>query len=243
MDGEVSTLIADIQSLLAQIEQVSGNGGGEVEEGAVQMAEDSKMTDTMPEGGEDDSGKIEAIKKILKALEDEGSKEDEKEDKVEKSDEGPNASDNAEARIDDGQGEENDKNVNEVAKALAKLLGVKGVAKSAQSKKSSDMDRVMKALEKIADRQAEAEKAIIGIYEGLGVVDEIKKSSNVERVEKSRPKNDPAEIKKSAEYIREMLGLETPNKDKSVEGRFSLQKALLENDGLALKAMMSTKQK
>ena len=38
MDGEVSTLIADIQSLLAQIEQVSGNGGGEVEEGAVKMA-------------------------------------------------------------------------------------------------------------------------------------------------------------------------------------------------------------
>lgn len=243
MDGEVSTLIADIQSLLAQIEQVSGNGGGEVEEGAVQMAEDSKMTDTMPEGGGDDSGKIEAIKKILKALEDEGSEEDKKEDKVEKSDEGPNASDNAESRIDDGQGEENDKNVNEVAKALAKLLGVKGVAKSAQNKKSSDMDRVMKALEKIADRQAEAERAIIGIYEGLGVVDEIKKSAKVEQVEKARPKNDPAEIKKSAEYIRSMLGIETPAKDKSVEGRFSLSKALCENDGLALKAMMTTKQK
>lgn len=247
MDGEVSTLIADIQSLLAQIEQVSGNGGGEVEEGAVKMAEDSKMTDTMPDGGGDDSSKLEAIKKILKAMsgEDEGSAEDEKEDKVEKSDEGPNASDNAESRIDDGQGEVNDKNVNEVAKALAMLLGRKSVAKSAQpkQKQSSDMDRIMKALDKIVERVGEQEKAIIGIYEGLGVADEIKKSASVQPVEKARPKNDPNEIKKSAEYIREMLGIETPNKEKSVEGRFSLKKALLENDGLALSAMMSTKQK
>lgn len=241
MDGEVSTLIADIQSLLAQIEQVSGNGGGEVEEGMVKMAEGEKPE--MMDGG-DDASKLDAIKKILKAMagEDKGSAEDEKEDKVEKSDEGPNASDNAESRIDDGQSEENEKNVNEVAKALAKLLGVKSVQKS-QPKKSSDMDKVMKALNVIVDRLEVQEKSLIGIYEGLGVADEIKKSSNVERVEKSRPKNDPAEIKKSAEYIREMLGLETPNKDKSVEGRFSLQKALLENDGLALKAMMSTKQK
>lgn len=241
MDGEVSTLIADIQSLLAQIEQVSGNGGEMENGGKVEMAENEK-----PEMmGDDDAGnKLEAIKKILKAMagEDEGSEEDKKEDKVEKSDEGPNASDDAEERIDDGQGEVNEKNVNEVAKALVKMLGVKTVAKS-KPKQSGDIDRVLKALEKIADRVGEQEKAIIGIYEGLGVADEIKKSAKVETVEKSRPRNDPNEIKKSAEYIREMLGLETPNKDKSVEGRFSLQKALLENDGLALRAMMSTKQK
>jgi len=248
MDGEVSTLIADIQSLLAQIEQVSGNGGGEVEEGAVKMqkAEMPEMGAGEPDA-DDAGGKLEAIKKILKAMagEDEGSEEDKKEDKVEKSDEGPNASDDAEERIDDGQGEVNDKNVNEVAKALALLLGRKGVAKSAQvkTKQSGDMDKIMKALDKIVDRVGEQEKAIIGIYEGLGVADEIKKSAKVEQVEKSRPRNDPNEIKKSAEYIREMLGIETPNKEKSVEGRFSLKKALLDNDGLALSAMMSTKQK
>lgn len=245
MDGEVSTLIADIQSLLAQIEQVSGNGGGEVEEGAVKMQKAEMPDAGAGEPDADDAGtKLEAIKKILKAMagEDEGSEEDKKEDKVEKSDEGPNASDDAEERIDDGQGEVNEKNVNEVAKALVKMLGVKTVAKS-KPKQSGDIDRVLKALEKIADRVGEQEKAIIGIYEGLGVADEIKKSAKVETVEKSRPRNDPNEIKKSAEYIREMLGLETPNKDKSVEGRFSLKKALLENDGLALTAMMSTKQK
>lgn len=241
MDGEVSTLIADIQSLLQQIAQVAGNS--ESADGSVEMAAEEKpMEESAP--AQDDAGKLEAIKKILKAMA-EGepdADEDDKKDKVEKSDEGPNASDDAEGRIDDGQGKSNEENVKEVAKALAKLMGVK-VQKSQPVKKSNDMDKVLKALGQISDRLEVHEKSLVEIFEGLGVADEIKKSAKIETVEKARPKNDPAEIKKSVEYIREMLGVEKPAQDKSVSGRFDLKKALCDNDGLALTAMLSTKQK
>ena len=235
----MQTILADIESLVSQLKQVSSNTDSPAD-GSVQMAEDAGTH--MEPDADDATSKLDQIKKLLKDMEGgEPDEDDKKKDKVEKSDEGSSLDDGAEAVIDE-QPENSKQNVNEVAKALAKLLGVKTVA-NRQPKQSSEMNQVIKALNRIVERVGEQEKAIIGIYEGLGVADEIKKSANVQVVEKSRPMNDPIEQERQIEYIRKALGIETPVQSKSAEGRFDLKKALCDNDGLALSAMLSTKQK
>ena len=222
---ESMAIVSDIESLLAQLKQLeSGEAQGQPDEGnpEVQM----------------DDGMLQKILKYMKAAggeEDGEEKKDEKEE-VAKSDEGPNASDTAETRVD-GQGEVKEKNVSEVAKAVAKLLSNK-MAPAKVQKSAPSLDKIYKSLEILVDRVSVQDKVLKNILEGLNVSDQVMKSVEVAPVQKAEVNND--EVQRMMSFIRKSL--DQAQEEKPVDqADFSLRKALTENDGMALKAMMTTK--
>jgi hypothetical protein len=200
MDAELLTIFQNINSLVEQAKQMLGSGGA------------------APTEGEASPGVAEKIMKFLKEMdsptedkkpeEEDKGKSVEKTDEVEKADqpalsaqdEGTTASDKAKTIIDE-QGEVNEKNINEVAKTIIKMLSDKKVQKSENKNELFDVIKVM------AEKQNEIEKALGNIFEGLGIADQIKKLEVKKQEDVRRPENDKNEIQKSLDYIKQQLGV------------------------------------
>lgn len=228
MNPELATILANIQSLVEQVKQMSG---GE--------------SDNMDMKKEGDKISPDEIAKILKELE--GSPEDKKEDedenvkkaiapaKEESPDKGTTASDDAKENIED-VGDVNEKNLKEVAKAIMSHM------RKSKVEKSQDVNKeLINAIKLIVDEQSEIKKGLENIYEGLGIATEIKKLNEVKKSEDAtRLPNDPTEIKKSIDEIKRMLGTkEESQSDKN----HSLQKSLIANDGELLSGIFQMNNK
>lgn len=239
MDAELVSILQNIKSLAEQATQMQG--------GSTQKAEDEDVhtspSDLPPEVAE-------KVLKYLKEMDatdeddddDENKAEmsdDEDEDDVKKSAEGPTASDDAEARIDEGAGEADEKNINEVAKAIARMLVKKGskapakktVAKSAEVK---ELYKVVKAL--AVELKAQKEFSV-NVLKGLGIADSILESGKTEP--KAKPMDVNAqEVAKSLEFIKQALGAQPREEASTFRGQdHTIAKSLADGDGALLRSM------
>ena len=226
MNPELQALLANVKSLLDQIGQVA-SGGAAPEEGGEKddMAEIVKMIKAL--GGEDKADEMED--KNEQEKDKMNKEEDKEEDKVKKGDaDGINANDKAESRLEDPQPDESQKTIDELKKALTKLTGNKSMMKSNDN---SELLRINKVL---VDKINELEKGLIGIYEGLGIVDEVKKS--LAKPEPRQFEHDNHNLAKSLEAL-----IKGNEKSSQPQEKFSLAKALAENGGEALKGILGKK--
>jgi len=226
MNPELQALLANVKSLLDQIGQVAGGVAAPAEDGEKDdMAEIVKMIKAL--SGEDKTDEMEDNNEQEK---DKMNKEEDKEeDKVKKGDaDGINANDKAESRLEDPQPDESQKTIDELKKALTKLTGNKSMMKANDN---SELLRINKVL---VDKINELEKGLIGIYEGLGIVDEVKKS--LAKPEPRQFEHDNHNLAKSLEAL--IKGNEKSNQPQE---KFSLAKALAENGGEALKGILGKK--
>jgi hypothetical protein len=216
MDAELMTIFSNINSLVDQAKQMLGAGVATPDE---------------PPMGEEASPEIaEKIMKFLKEM-DEPKNETECEEEVEKADqaslsspdEGVTATDGAKAIIDEKE-EEQEKNLNEIARSIVKMLSGKKVQKSQQ--KTDE-------LKAIKEEQQEIKKALENIFEGLGIADKVK--NEVKKAEARKVENDPNEIKKSIDYIKEQLGVKVNDNRPVGNNNESVHKSLTD----ALTAMVS----
>lgn len=240
MDAELVSILQNIKSLAEQATQIQGGSAQKAEDEDVQTAPSDlppevaekvlkylKEMDTTEEGDEDeDENKAEMS-------------EDEDEDGVKKSAEGPTASDDAEARIDEGAGDADEKNINEVAKAIARMLVKKGskapakktVAKSAEVK---ELYKVVKAL--AVELKAQKEFSV-NVLKGLGIADSILESGKTEP--KAKPMDVNAqEVAKSLEFIKQALGAQPREEASTFRGQdHTIAKSLADGDGALLRSM------
>lgn len=200
MDEKLKTILANIESLVSQAKQMSGGEQGQ--EGTVEEAQDDNSVT---------SDEVEKIMKLLKDMnapeqggdaikkadgEDEGSAEDKKEDEKEvaKSDEGTHGDDKAQAIIDD-QGEVNEKNISEVAKAIANVLKTQRASKV---QKSSVDATVVKVLEGLAAENREIKKTMETLLDGFGLTKTVKEANAVKKAQDvKKPDVDLNALKKS----------------------------------------------
>ena len=210
MDAELKTLLQNMKSLVNQAEQMVGSAGtppeGEVEESEENVSE----------------GMVNKIMKFLQKkdgdMEDEGEEEEGEEgdegtevekatqESVSSEDEGVTATDSA-SNIIDEKTEVQEKNLNEIARAIAGMMINK--SKTKVVKKSRDKE-ILTAMRAIVDEQNTLRKSVENILSGLGVADKIKALETVEKSKESRkPQNDSQEIQKSLEYIKTQLGIQS----------------------------------
>jgi hypothetical protein len=201
MDAELMTIFQNINSLVEQAKQMLGGGGG------------GKTTAGEPGEEEGGSEMAEKIMKFLKEMDEpENETEEEKEGndtgevakaeqpKLSTPDEGVTATDNA-GEIIDEKSEAQEKNLNEIARSIVKMMSNKKVQKSVEKHNE---------LKAIKEEQAELRKALENVFEGLGIANQIK--TEVKKSEENRRiDSNPNEIKKSIDFIRHELGL--PVKD------------------------------
>lgn len=144
---EEKSIIANVKSLLEQLEQAEGDGGLGNEDTEGTSVEMAAMTDGLPAGDEE--------------------QEELEEKKVEKSE---TASDDADERLDELPVD--DEEALKVLKALLNIGNRSSVRKSAISGDEIQI-RTLKVLKSIQKRLDEQEEAISGILEGIGVADQI----------------------------------------------------------------------
>lgn len=193
MDEKLKAILANIESLVSQAKQMSGGTEApeaqDMENEQTVTAEDvEKILKTLGMGAPEKGG--EAIKKA----ENEDSTEDETEDaaEVKKSDEGTHANDSAEQIIGD-QGEVNEKNIKEVAKAVAKIMKAQSVKKSTTVEPS-----VQKTLQTLADENRELRKSMEILLEGFGIANTVKQSTEVKKFQEVQKQEvDVNQLKKS----------------------------------------------
>ena len=213
MDAELMTIFSNIQSLIDQAKQMTGGQGqptAKAEGLTVNPEEEEKATPDVAE----------KIMKFLKQMDEEPEKKEEKPGEVEKCgtvkkadqpalsspDEGATASDKATQIIEETTPEQ-EKNLNEIARALVGMMANKSQNKTV--KKSQDNSELYSVIKAMVDDQTEIKKSIANILSGLGVADQIKKMSDVQKSEDvRRPQNDQNDIRKSLDYIKHELGIQ-----------------------------------
>jgi hypothetical protein len=167
--------------------------------------------------------------------------DDDDEDDVAKSAEGPTASDDAEARIDEGAGDSDEKNINAVAKAIAKML-VKKSAKKGVAKSANPTSELLKVVKALADEVKVQKEFNLNVLKGLGIADSILESNKTEE-KKTKPMDvSSQEIAKSLEYIKQALGTKQDTPVENGQGHF-LAKSLMEGDGALLSALWGKSKK
>jgi hypothetical protein len=227
MNPELQALLANVKSLLDQIGQVAGGVAAPAESGEKDdMAEIVKMIKAL--SGEAEGSKADDMEDNNEQEKEKMNKEEDKEeDKVKKGDaDGINANDKAESRLEDPQPDESQKTIDELKKALYAITKNKNVLKSKDANQE-----LVKINQRLVDKVNELEKGLIGIYEGLGIVDEVKKS-----LAKPAPRqfeHDNNSLAKSLEAI-----IKGNEKSSQPQEKFSLAKALAENGGEALKGIL-----
>ena len=241
MDEKLKAILANIQSLIDQAKQMSGvekaAGGPEGDDGH-----------TEPDGDEGLDGlDIEKVLKVLKemAIDPQGSvkktdgepDEDDKvnkaaepdEDDVKKSDEGTHANDKATAVIDD-QGEVNEKNIQEVAKAVMKAIQQKKAMKSVNP-------AVQKSLDTLSAENRELRKSMEMLLEGFGIAKTIKDTAIAKAQTSAKPTEDMNAVRKSlVDEIKSAMTPQTPastgwGMDTMNQGNSSIRKSLA--DGIS----------
>jgi len=255
---ELLTLINNAGSIFEQIKQMLSGGGqpnaapGPQQQGGEASMQMQKVMEYLKELDEEKEDEDKKKPAFMKA-EDEDSKEDKKEDEKEamkslvksilKKDAGANedtdavnADDSAEDRIKD-QPDENLDAVKEVAKALRMLATGRTV------KKSQDGE-LAQILGRLVDENRELRKGLENLYEGLGIAEEVRKMSGVEKSVQSRQiPQDQRDVQKSLDEIKTQLGMIGDKTVNPADTRFSLQKALTDDDGAALRGMLSVRNK
>ena len=226
MDEKLKAILANIQSLVDQATQLSGGA-------------QSTATDEGPVSNEVTPDDVEKIMKLLKgmgganeggekivekeAFEGKETPAEEKQEAgvkksaVKKSDEGTHANDKAEAVVDD-QGEVNDENIREVAKAIAGMLSKsKGttVKKSTVVEKSMVTDsRISQEIAAIKAENQELRKSIEVLIDGFGLKTTVEKANEVKPSNEVRKSEmvDLAAVKKSiVDEVRGMMGSNDSN--------------------------------
>ena len=239
MDAELVSILQNIKSLAEQATQMQG--------GSTQKAEDEEVqadpTDLPPEVAE-------KVLKYLKEMDatdeddddDENKAEmsdDEDEDDVKKSAEGSTASDDAEARIDEGAGEADEKNINEVAKAIARMLVKKGSKAPAKKTvaKSAEVKELYKVVKTLAGEIKAQKEFSVNVLKGLGIADSILESGKTEP--KAKPMDVNAqEVAKSLEFIKQALGAQPREEASTFRGQdHTIAKSLADGDGALLRSM------
>ena len=231
MDPELASILQNIKSLADQATSMSAGGAEKAEPSTEQPG--AAQADLPPEIAE-------KVLKYLKEMdgkpEDDVEKsDDEDEDDVAKSAEGPTADDTAEARIDETT-DVNEKNINEVAKSIARMLAGKSAPKKTVAKSAVDKE-VLTVLKAIAGELAVQKEFNVNILKGLGIADSILKTE-----EKAKPKAmdvSASEVAKSIEFIRQELGLDKKeNTVASVGGAdHTIAKSLTADGGTLLSSM------
>lgn len=188
-DQELS-ILSNIQSMIGELTNMNaGEQAGEATgveapaEEEVAMQESPMQTDEDQDGTEEDEI---AVKK----------------------EEGPTADDDTETRISDNLPETTDENIDEVKKALLKILGGEKV------KKSKPVDPVLAAIEGLtkvvksvyAENQ-QTQSAVANIIEGLGITEQINLS---QPVQKSKPAQsiDTKNLDMFMNAVRKAAGIE-----------------------------------
>lgn len=227
MDAELQAILNNITSLVEQAKQMAG---GSVEGPA-------------PEGGEEGFSPemAEKVLKYLKAMD--GEEDDDfgdEDDEVAKSDNGTQLGDDKAEKLIDDQPEENIKNVNEVAKALAMIMASQKKGRVAKSKEADPMKELFKVVKSLAVELKEQKAFNENLLKGLGIADNIIASTEVQKSQdKAKPMDvDPQAVAKSLEYIQSVLG---QKKEEPVSGNkgHSIVKSLTDNEGEALTAMFA----
>jgi hypothetical protein len=154
LSPEESAIIADIKSLLAQLESAESAEAPEAA-AAPEPVEMAAMTDGQPAGSEDQ-----------KELE---------EEKIEKDE---TATEKADARIDTLPTDD-EKALSLIGKAFARLSG--NVKKDAQPVDATllILRRIAKSLDAVSRRQNQTDEAVVGILEGMGVAEQVVAKSAV----------------------------------------------------------------
>lgn len=199
MDEKLKAILANIESLLEEAKQM---GGGETETAETTPAEVSdgdveKIMKILKEMGSDGrDGDDSSVKKEKETAEE--AKREEEEGEVKKSDEGTHANDSAEDVVDD-QGEVQDKNIAEVAKAIASYMKAKGSSSKIVRKSVTDPVSA-KALADLRAENQEIRKSLETLLEGFGLAKQVTAASKVEKAQTATPAVkyvDISEVKKS----------------------------------------------
>ena len=170
MDPELASILQNIKSLADQATSMSAGGAEKAEPTTEQPG--ASQADLPPEIAE-------KVLKYLKEMdgkpEDDVEKtDDQDEDDVQKSAEGPTGDSSAEERIDETT-DVNEKNINEVAKSIARMLAGKPAPKKTVAKSAVDKE-VLTVLKAITDELKVQKEFNVNILKGLGIADSILKS-------------------------------------------------------------------
>lgn len=197
LSPEEASIIADIKSLLAQLESSEKAEGPEAAAETPAPVEMAALTDGQPAGSED--------------------QEELEKKKIEKDE---TASDKAEARIEELPIDD-DKALALIGKAFARLSG--NIKKDALPVDPTllILRRIAKSLDGLSKRQGQTEDALVGILEGMGVADQIVAKSVVPA---SRPVQSGGEDAK--QIIEALKGLVLKSADKAPESSGSIADVL-----------------
>jgi len=104
----------------------------------------------------------------------------------------PTANDDGDKRLNE-RTDEDDENINEVAKALSKMLGKKPVAKSMGTAQTPgvDLTPILTVMKSMADRQARTDAILGEILEGLGVAPAVPAENSVQKSQGANPSGRP----------------------------------------------------
>jgi hypothetical protein len=188
LSPEEQTALSNIQSILAEL-LAMGGAEAPMEEPEVEMAE-NEMMDTP----EDEESEGKEVKMIVKGIEETQS-------------DAATASDNAETRIDETQSEQDEENVNEVAKQLVSLLQQGTVKKSAVKKldpTTAALAQIVQVVKSQNERQSVLEETLGHVLSSMGVMKQLEVAK---AKEKKQPivNNDNTAVLKA---IQEALGVQ-----------------------------------
>lgn len=237
MDPELASILQNIKSLADQATSMSAGGAEKAEPSTEQPG--ASQADLPPEIAE-------KVLKYLKEMdgkpEDDVEKsDDEDEDDVKKSAEGPTGDSSAEERIDETT-DVNEKNINEVAKSIARMLAGKSAPQKKVAKSAVDKE-VLTVLKAITDELKVQKEFNVNILKGLGIADSILKSE--EKPKKPAMDVSASEVAKSIEFIRQAIGApKEENTVSSVGGAdHTIAKSLTADNGILLSSMFPKSRK
>lgn len=251
MDQELMTMINNLKAIAEQMTQmISGE--------AAPQSPEQQEGQPAPEGQSQEDNFMKKLLKVLKEEDEKGKPEEEgkpefmksddedadDKDKVEKDDmedEGTNASDDAEERQEEGIPEATEENIKEVAKAIVAMLHKGKKAAPSKTVKKSQDGELTEVLKAIIDEIRVVKKAQENILEGIGLADQIRGQFGGEsKPERKQIRGNDA-IAKSLDDIKSLLGGSVAKAEEPKN--FDLHKALTDNDGVALRSMLSMRNK
>jgi hypothetical protein len=167
---EFQTLIQDLNSLISQLQQMISSESGPA------MQPDNPLSDQQPDA-EKGTGTTEDDQMIEKGLETTPS-------------DGATANDNSDTRVADPQTPQGDVNEKEVTKATKALLEMlqknnqnKGIQKSISNPDTqvlNTLNEIVKVTKSLTEKVNDQEIAMKNILEGLGVVEQVEKSYQID---------------------------------------------------------------
>lgn len=242
---ELMALTGNLESIIEQIKQLTGETEPMAEESLPEDALMEKILKILKENDDDEVEKKDDDEEVEKKDDDEEIEKADDDDEVEKEDDDEEvekseadvatASEDSQERIED-QPEMNQENIDAVAKAISLAL-------SRKVRKSNKKPSANKEIENLRRENKEIRKTLESILEGLGIADEIKKNNQIKKSNsgKKRPMNDQSEIKKTLDEIKSHLG--QSNSSKQIDSQNDIRKSLTGNDGELLKGIFGKSRK